>query len=205
MKINVTQLHSGPRNYEYSNLVELAVAHMYAIHSQKIVESISHGCDPTHDMIISGDMYEGKIQSSKDLCVEYARYDGRPSGITTTRSKYHLFINPGWNNVRECMTGKPRLIETSKLWQALYAKFESGHKHVAFRPTATSPGSRVMYIDPHDIPGGDGWLGFDVAMSVEKGDTIYDLYDVIKYKQNIRYNKEALQTVLTDITRRKTI
>lgn len=202
MRVNVSRLHSGPGHYEYSNMVERCVAAIYAATTQKIIESFSHGYDPTHDFIASGELDEVKVQGGKMLGIEYATATGRPSGILLSHAKNYIMINRGWNNIINAETGKFRVISRMELLYQLCDQLERGIKPTVYPPTANSPGAKVIYIDPRSLAD-DGWLGFDVALYEENGDTIYDLSEIIAYKKPLHLSDEAITRVLQDITRRQ--
>lgn len=201
MRINVSKLYKGPGHYEYSNLAERGLMVLFAAAKQKIIESFSHGYDPTHDAIASGDMYEIKIQSGKLLSIEYATADNRPSGILLSHAKYYVMLNKGWNNKVGAWTGKIRVIKREVLLQAILDMFDAGIEPTIYEADANGPGARVMKIDPHTLKD-DGWIGFDVELSMEGEDTIYDLSEIIGYNKPAHLTEDAITRILEDINRR---
>jgi hypothetical protein len=177
---------------------------LVAAAKQKVIESFSHGLDPTHDSIASGEMYEVKVQSGKMLSIEYATADNRPSGILLSHAKWYVMLNKGWNNKIGAWTGKIRIIKRDDLLAALLDAIDAGIKPDIYPATPgpdVSPGARVIKIDPHTLKD-DGWIGFDVELSEENGDTIYDLSEIIGYNKPAHLTEEAITRILEDINRR---
>lgn len=201
MRVNVSRLYKGRGHFEYSNTAERGLMVLIAAAKQKVVESFSHGYDPTHDAILSGEMYEAKIQSGKLLSIEYATADNKPSGILLSQAKYYAMLNKGWNNKVSAWTGKIRIIKRDVLLQALLDMLDAGIEPTIYPADDNGPGARVMKIDPHTLKD-DGWIGFDVELIMDGEDTIYDLSEIIGYNKPAHLTEDAVTRILEDINRR---
>jgi len=93
--------------YDAEVAVQQAVSVLYGLSPGRVTQ----GYVSEFDFVLNNQTFELKISSKgmKSAVIELARADGRPSGLSSTKAQFHMFLNNAGK------VGKIRLIKTEDL------------------------------------------------------------------------------------------
>ncbi len=153
----------GSAHFEYSKLKELELLTLVAdMMKWPSARGDRQGYNPGYDGWIGEKTFEVKFQSSAEMIIEYARYDGTPSGISLSTADYWLLVNR--SSIKAKPAGKVRCLPTATLRDYVDQSIIMNNVRV-YEPSASGPGSRNVTLDPWKL-GDDGWM-FDVPAILE--------------------------------------
>lgn len=159
---NLQKLGAG---FKYSQIIEGKIGSLIERYYPKLKFSDQTiGNNPDYDYRLADTLVEQKVSglyaNTGDkqflLSLEYERGDGRPSGITLSKSEAFLFITPGFNSHLGCMVGKLRLFPTSTLKKKTQELVAKGIIKTFGSKTKNS-GAKHVELSSRDLP--QIWLG----------------------------------------------
>jgi len=119
MIIKIAELTNFNSNHGYDAEVAIqrSVSTLYGLSPGRVTK----GYVSAFDFIINDKTFELKISAkgTKNSVIELARADGRKSGLSSTKARFHMFLNNAGN------IGKIRIIKTSEL-KDYYSKERPG-------------------------------------------------------------------------------
>jgi len=159
--IIIKQLFEGTHWKEYNDHAEKLIQGVVSRFFNLDVGLRTVGYSPEYDYRLGGRKIEQKISAHRGLELEYAREDGRPSGLSLTESDYYLTLSPsgskhneGWVDV-----GKIRIFKTSDLFRILGTDPDSSPYKKVYKKKDGSPGARVLSFTENDLKEPIGTLG----------------------------------------------
>jgi len=185
--IHVNQLHNGkPNQYKLVDIAEECMAlWLNTLTNLSPIIEVSTGYNPKWDFTHKdGTTSELKICSSKVIQLEVSKSDGSLSGLSATKSDFHIIVHRGWNGILKQKVGKVRFIPTPVLKQ--YIAEHKERLTPIIREGDTISQSSICYpLDVWSLTY-DGWVG-DVPISEDShGEVSYDftIENIIRLNYN---------------------
>jgi hypothetical protein len=122
----------------------------------------TEGYAPEYDYYLGGKKIEQKISKNEGLELEFARYDGTPSGLSLTESDYYITVSPAssLHGSEWVKVGKVRMYKTSDLFRILGPAPEDSPFRKVYEPHPDrGPGSQVLSFSEKDLKTLTGSLG----------------------------------------------
>ena len=163
-KIIVENLYTGDKDFRWKyvdyaeGIVQNTMADMFNIG----VGGRTEGYSPEYDYYLGGKKIEQKISLKDGLELEFARYDGTPSGLTVTESDYYITCTPAMSKHGSewVKVGKVRMYKVSDLFRILGTAPEDSPFRKVYEPNPDKgPGAQVLSFSEKDLKTLTGSLG----------------------------------------------
>lgn len=155
MKVIIKDLYTGKDCYKYSEQVEESIANIIAYNLHVTSYNQTVGYDPRYDFMLNDKRIELKITSKTTPHIEFARGDGRVSGLLLSEADYYIILSPGGSKCK--YVGKLRMYKTSDLKKLMVESLYS-QNIITYPKSNNSPGSMCYELNPK-CGIFDYWLG----------------------------------------------
>lgn len=183
--VEVNRLWQDDDKWEYSKRAECIIGEYLRRRLGTKLIHLTENYAPEYDMLMSIGKIESKITQGSHILIEFAREDGRDSGIALSTADYYLITHRGvgmWDGQMRDV-GKVRLIPTESLWQVITKTAQRlGDKALVINPaSADGPGSKCVKLsatkqhNDFTLSGvDDGWVGDIEFIRLENGTCAYN-------------------------------
>lgn len=190
----IKKLQKLGSGFKYSNEIEQQVGNLIqSCYPVLKFSDLTMGKNADYDYKLAGIPIEQKLSAMNSnktnhmfkITLEYERNDGRPSGISLSKSDAYLYITPGYNGATNTLVGKLRLFPVAALKQKVQEQIQAGNV-ISFGKPDRNSGSKNVEFTSKDIP--QIWLG-DVPAIIENAEDM-EKRKVVGYvfKQFTQYN-----------------
>ncbi len=162
--IFVKNLYEGERTtrWKYVDYAEGIVQNTMAEMFDLGVGKRTEGYSPDYDYYLGGKKMEQKVSATDGLSLEYARYDGTPSGLSVTESDYYITVTPNMSKHGSewVKVGKVRMYKVADLFRILGTNPDDSPYKKVYEPSPnTGPGSRCLSFSEKDLKTLAGTMG----------------------------------------------
>jgi hypothetical protein len=171
-KCIIKNLNSGKDFYKYSEQIETEIANLIGKATNTLPTNITEGFNPKYDFKLNNKKIELKITSQSQPSIEFARGNGKVSGLLLSEADYYIILSPGGSKGK--FVGKFRMYSTDDLKAQMIVHLLNNSIHT-YPITPNSPGSMCYKLSPKTADIDDYWLG-DCDLIIENGSVVgFDL------------------------------